>query len=86
MPTLPISAQWKEISKKILHEINRGLTIIKGQGGYTGREEQIIYTVITFREYVQLKGMVKRVDPRAFMVVTETLDVMGHRIGTEPHW
>ncbi len=81
-----ISSQWKEISRKILYEIDRGLTIIKGKGGYTGQEEQIVYTVITFREYAQLKGIVKKIDPKAFMVVTETLDVMGHRIGTEPHW
>lgn len=81
-----ISSQWEEISKKILYEIDRGLTIIKGQGGYTGQEEQIVYTVITFREYAQLKGIIKKIDPKAFMVVTETLDVMGQRIGTEPHW
>jgi len=81
-----ISSQWKKISESILYEINRGLTIIKGEGGYTGQEEQIIYTVITFREYVQLKGIIKRLDPKAFMVATETLDVMGHRIGIEPHW
>jgi uncharacterized membrane-anchored protein YitT (DUF2179 family) len=81
-----ISSQWEEISKKILYEIDRGLTIIKGQGGYTGQEKQIVYTVITFREYAQLKGIIKKIDPKAFMVVTETLDVMGHRIGTEPHW
>lgn len=81
-----ISSQWEEISKKILYEIDRGLTIIKGQGGYTGQEEQIVYTVLTFREYAQLKGIIKKIDPKAFMVVTETLDVMGQRIGTEPHW
>jgi len=81
-----ISSQWEEISKKILYEIDRGLTIIKGQGGYTGQEEQIVYTVLTFREYAQLKGIIKKIDSKAFMVVTETLDVMGQRIGTEPHW
>ncbi len=81
-----ISSQWKEISKKIMYEINRGLTIMKGQGGYTGQEQQIIYTVITFQELAELKGMIKKLDRSAFMVVTDTLEVMGHRIGTEPHW
>jgi len=81
-----ISSKWKEISSKILHEINRGLTIIQGYGGYSGQEEQIIYTVITFRELAQLKGMIRKLDPGAFVVVSETLDVMGHRIGTQPHW
>ena len=81
-----ISSNWKEISHEILNKINRGVTIIKGQGGYMGQEEQILYTVITFRELAQLRGAIRRLDPKAFMVVSETLDVMGQRIGTEPQW
>ena len=81
-----ISPKWKEISEEIIHEIGRGLTIIEGKGGYTGRDEQIIYTVITFRELVELKRVVRRLDPSAFVVVADTLEVMGHRIGTQPHW
>jgi len=81
-----ISRQWEEISRKILHEINRGVTFFQGRGGYTGQEEQIIYTVVTFQELSQLKGMIKQLDPNAFMAVSETLEVMGHRIGTQPHW
>jgi uncharacterized membrane-anchored protein YitT (DUF2179 family) len=56
------------------------------QGGYTGREEQILYTVISFRELPQLKRLVRGIDPDAFVVVTDTLEVMGHRIGNQPHW
>ena len=81
-----ISPKWKEISKEIMHQIGRGLTIIEGKGGYTGRNEQIIYTVITFRELVELKRIIRRLDSSAFVVVTDTLEVMGHRIGTQPHW
>jgi uncharacterized membrane-anchored protein YitT (DUF2179 family) len=81
-----ISPKWKEISEKIMHEIGRGLTIIHGKGGYTDRDEQIIYTVITFREFVELKRIIRGLDPSAFVVVTDTLEVMGHRIGTQPHW
>ncbi len=81
-----ISPHWKEISQGILREIRRGVTIIQGQGGYSGREEQILYTIITFRELARLKRMIRRVDPGAFVVVTDTLEVMGRRIGTQPHW
>jgi uncharacterized membrane-anchored protein YitT (DUF2179 family) len=81
-----ISKQWEEISQKILHEIDRGLTFIRGRGGYTGKEEQIIYTVITFQELAELKRLIRKADPEAFMVVSETLEVMGYRIGTQPQW
>ena len=81
-----ISPQWEEISKEIMDRIQRGVTIIRGQGGYSGRDEQILYTVISFRELPQLKQLIRGVDPSAFVVVTDTLEVMGNRIGNQPHW
>jgi len=81
-----ISSKWEDISQRIMEEIQRGVTIIKGQGGFSGQEQQIIYTVITFRELARLKQMVRNEDPDAFVVVSETLEVMGHRVGNQPHW
>ncbi|MFZ7110594.1 MAG: YitT family protein [Desulfatiglandales bacterium] len=81
-----ISSRWKEIAEGIREEIQRGYTLISGRGGYTGQDEQILYTVITFRELHRLKTLIRQVDPNAFMVVHDTLEVMGHRIGNQPHW
>jgi uncharacterized membrane-anchored protein YitT (DUF2179 family) len=81
-----ISPQWEEISRGILEEIHRGVTILRGEGGYSHREQQILYTVVNFRELATLKQVVRRHDPAAFVVVTETTEVMGYRIGNQPHW
>ena len=81
-----ISPQWEEISRGILSEIHRGVTILRGQGGYSQQEQMILYTVLTFRELATLKSIVRRNDPAAFVVVTDTAEVMGHRIGNQPHW
>jgi uncharacterized membrane-anchored protein YitT (DUF2179 family) len=81
-----ISSRWREISQSIIGEINRGVTLLRGEGGFTGREEQVLYTVITFRELSRLKQIIRQLDPGAFVVVTETLEVMGQRIGNQPHW
>jgi uncharacterized membrane-anchored protein YitT (DUF2179 family) len=81
-----ISPQWKEISQEIIEELQRGVTILKGEGGFTGKDQHVLYTVITFRELSRLKVLIRRLDPDAFVVVTETLEVMGHRIGNQPHW
>jgi uncharacterized membrane-anchored protein YitT (DUF2179 family) len=81
-----ISPKWDEISRKILKDIVRGVTFIKGQGAYTGKDENILYTVVTFRELPRIKEIVRKADPGAFVVVHETLEVMGHRIGNQPHW
>jgi uncharacterized membrane-anchored protein YitT (DUF2179 family) len=81
-----ISPQWEEISRGILREIHRGVTILRGEGGYSQQEQKILYTVMTFRELATLKAIVRRNDPAAFVVVTDTTEVMGHRIGNQPHW
>jgi uncharacterized membrane-anchored protein YitT (DUF2179 family) len=81
-----ISSQWKSISQGIIRELNRGVTHIRGEGGFTGQEEMILYTVITFQELSRLKRIIHQEDPKAFVVVTETLEVMGKRIGNQPHW
>lgn len=81
-----ISPRWKEISHEIMDRLQRGVTVVRGQGGYTGKQMHILYSVITFRELSRLKEMIHRIDPEAFVVVTETLEVMGKRIGNQPHW
>ena len=81
-----ISPKWEKISQEIMEELQRGVTIIGGRGGYTGKEEQILYTVLTFREVPQLKQLVHSIDQNAFVVVSDTLEVMGQRIGNQPHW
>ena len=81
-----ISPRWEEISHKILEDIHRGVTIVQGQGAYTGQEEKILYTVVNFRELSHLKQLIRGIDSKAFVVVSDTLEVMGHRIGNQPQW
>jgi uncharacterized membrane-anchored protein YitT (DUF2179 family) len=81
-----ISPHWEEISREIQEKVNRGVTILGGRGGYTGREQQILYTVVTFRELARLKRMISGIDCNAFVVVTDTLEVMGQGIGNQPQW
>lgn len=83
---LIISSQWEQISQDIMHRIRRGVTISTAKGGFSGREMKVLYTVITFRELPGLKRIVRGSDPDAFMVVTDTLEVMGQGIGNQPHW
>jgi uncharacterized membrane-anchored protein YitT (DUF2179 family) len=81
-----ISPQWEEISRQIMDKLQRGVTIVKGEGGYSGQHLHILYSVVTFTELSRFKEIIRKVDPNAFVVVTETLEVMGRRIGNQPHW
>lgn len=81
-----ISSRWREISRQIMEKLQRGVTIVQGEGGYSGQQLHILYSVITLTELSRFKELVRRIDPDAFVVVTETLEVMGKRIGNQPHW
>jgi len=83
---LIISREWEKISREIMERIQRGVTLVPGRGGFTGEEIQLIYTVITFREAPRLKQIAKSIDPHVFLVVSDTLEVVGTRIGNQPHW
>jgi uncharacterized membrane-anchored protein YitT (DUF2179 family) len=81
-----ISKSQGDIIIRILKELNRGVTVIKGQGGYSGEPEDIIYTVIAFRDLASMKRLINKIDPHAFVVFSDTAEVMGYRIGNQPHW
>ena len=81
-----VSQHWEEIAHEIMDTMQRGVTLVNGQGGYTGTELKVLYSVITFPELSRFKELVRQHDPNAFVVVTETLEVMGKGVGNQPHW
>jgi uncharacterized membrane-anchored protein YitT (DUF2179 family) len=83
---LIVSPSWEKISSRILKELTRGVTILHGQGAYSEGEKRVLYTVVTFQEISLLKSIVKNEDPDAFVVISDTAEVMGHRIGNQGHW
>jgi len=80
------SRSWKEIEAAILERLNRGVTLVYGEGGFRGERQMLLYTVITFQELSRLKSLIRDIDPGSFVVISETLEVMGQRIGNQPHW
>lgn len=81
-----ISREWRAIADEIIQRMNRGVTVVQGEGGFSGQPMRILYSVITFPELSRFKNMIRQIDPDAFVVVTETLEVMGKGIGNQPHW
>lgn len=76
-----ISPKWEEIANFILHQINRGVTLLKATGGYTGGDRPVILTVTTITELPRLKEEILKIDPEAFIIINETLEVLGKRHG-----
>jgi uncharacterized membrane-anchored protein YitT (DUF2179 family) len=75
--TIIISDSAPEIADKILKEMDRGATLLKGRGGYTGSHKEVLYCVVGRNEVIRLKNLVKQVDPYAFVAVNDVHDVLG---------
>jgi uncharacterized membrane-anchored protein YitT (DUF2179 family) len=72
-----ISDHNEEISAKIMNEMERGVTVLKGHGSFTKKEREVLYCVVGKNEIVRLKNVITSVDPHAFVSVSVVHDVLG---------
>jgi len=72
-----ISEKHEEIRNKIIVDMNRGGTYLTGKGMYNYDEKNIIITVVNRREVVLLKDFIRKIDPKAFVMVSDTNEIMG---------
>ncbi len=72
-----ISDKHGEIATAITHEIQRGATILEGQGAFTGDSKQVIMVAFKQRQIVRVKQTVKAIDPNAFLILCAAHEVMG---------
>ena len=72
-----ISDAHERITDAIIHDIDRGVTILQGQGAYSGAEKKVLLVAFKQRQIVALKRTVKEIDPAAFLIVCEAHEVLG---------
>ncbi|MGF7184705.1 uncharacterized membrane-anchored protein YitT (DUF2179 family) [Desulfitispora alkaliphila] len=72
-----ISNKTDEIAKAIVEELDRGGTVLKGEGIYTGEERNMLMSVVSRTELSQLKELVHQIDPHAFVVVGNVHEALG---------
>lgn len=72
-----ISEHNGEIADRIMQEMDRGVTILKGQGSFTKMDRNVLYCVVGKNEIVRLKMVITSVDPHAFVAVSDVHDVLG---------
>lgn len=72
-----ITNKQEEIRDAIYTEVNRGVTKLSAVGGYTEQERPILLVVVYQTEFSKLKQVIKTVDPSAFVIVTDSYEVLG---------
>ena len=66
------------VSKEIIKETGRGITKWNGRGAYTNETSYILYVMISKYEENQIKRIVQKIDPNAFMIFSEGSRVVGN--------
>lgn len=70
----------KEIGDSIIKELNISVTYMKGKGGYSGKEQTIIYCVVSRLEVAKIKTLIRENDPSAFYFIQDVHEVEGIRV------
>jgi len=81
---LIISQNPQELSKAIMHQLGLGLTIMHGKGGFSGKPKEILVVFVERLDLADLKELVLREDPTAFMAIENLHEVVYGRHGRLP--
>ena len=74
-----ISAKYDEIGKELMKHLDKSVTYLNAEGGYSGAKSKMIYCVITKIEIQKTKEIVNSIDPMAFIAIENVHDVDGKR-------
>lgn len=81
-----ISAQSNAIREAILEQLDRGVTIFHGEGGYTRDPSEVLLSVVSNRELPKLEKLVHSIDPECFLIVSRVTEVSGRGFSLEKHY
>lgn len=76
-----ISDQWRTVADTLLRDLHRGVTILRGEGAYTGAEKRVLLVAFKQKEIVRIKKMVHEIDPDAFFIACDAHEVLGEGFG-----
>lgn len=77
-----ISDRPEDIARVIMDDLDRTVTYLQGEGGYLGQPKRVILCAFKQRQIVAIKETVRQVDPNAFMIVTNSHEVLGEGFGS----
>lgn len=73
-----VTSKGEEVKKELLDNLYRGITVVDGEGAYSAAKVKVLYSVISRYELAFVRPLIKKVDPNAFVSISETMEVMGN--------
>ncbi|MCX4274384.1 MAG: YitT family protein [Candidatus Gastranaerophilales bacterium] len=74
-----MSPKYEEIGKEIMKTLDKSVTYLAAEGGYSGAKSKMVYCVITKIEIPKIKDVVSAIDPSAFIAIENVHEVDGKR-------
>ena len=81
-----VSSKSNEIRAAILTQIDRGVTMLYGEGGYLGNETHIVLSIINDRELPRVEKLIRSIDSESFMIVSRVKEVSGRGFSMKKHY
>ena len=81
-----ISQHADEIREAIFSQLDRGVTILHGEGGYSRNSEQVLLSVISNRQLPKLEKIAHLIDPTCFMIVSHVTEVSGRGFSLDKNY
>lgn len=72
-----ITEKAEAVGKAIMERLDRGVTMFQGQGVFSGKERPALFVVVHRPQIHELNTLVREIDDKAFMVITDVADVLG---------
>jgi len=72
-----ISDSSDAIAQAITTRMNRGATVLNATGAYSQEQKNMVFSVMAKREVSRAREIVREVDPRAFVIITDVYEVLG---------
>lgn len=81
-----ISDKSEEICNAILKDVDRGVTLLQGEGGYLRKNIPVLLSIVSNRELVKVERLVRKIDSECFMVVSRVSEVRGRGFSLSKHY
>ena len=75
-----VTSQHDEITDKLMKQMDKGVTLLHGEGGYSKEKRKILYCIVTRLEIDSLKSIVLDIDEAAFITINPVSDIVGGRL------
>ena len=81
-----ISSKADQIREAILSRVDRGVTMLHGEGGYLGAPTEVILSVVSNHEMPRIQRLARDIDPNSFIIISQVTEVWGRGFSLVKHY